>query len=479
MKKSLLALSAAAVVATPVALEAQQSRAISATERQQGAQAHGQMVEEFGGAYNAPQADYVRRIGQRIAVQSGLSNAQSDFTVTLLNSPVNNAFAIPGGYVYVTRQLMGLMNDEAELASVMGHEVAHVAARHSASRNRNQTFTGLGALLVGVLTGNQALAQLAQTGAQLYSLRYGRQQELQADDLGIQYLQRAGYDPRAAASMLASLASQTALDTRVAQRNVRSAPEWASTHPDPASRVLRATQMAARYPVAGGGVRNRDAFLNALNGTLYDDDPKQGIVDGQTFRHPDLRLTFTVPNGYAMSNGTDAVTISGSGGRAQFSGGRATASLEDYVGRVFQALAGNQGGAGPTPQVRRTRIAGFDSAVGSARANTQNGSVDVTVVAYQFAPDTVYHFLTITPAGSGAGQFASMFESVRRLTPQEAAAIRARKIQVVTATRTDTAETLSRRMAYGNFQQERFRTLNALRPQDRVVAGQRYKIVTY
>jgi len=122
-----------ALVAAPVA--AQQARSISASDKAQGAQANPELVKQYGGRYTGPQAAFVERVGKRVAVQSGLSNAQGDFTVTTLNSPVENAFAIPGGYIYVTRQLLALMNSEAELASVLGHEVGHVAARHSQSRN--------------------------------------------------------------------------------------------------------------------------------------------------------------------------------------------------------------------------------------------------------------------------------------------------------------------------------------------------------
>ncbi len=162
-----------------------------------------------------PQADYVISVGKNIAVQSGLGNARDDFKVALLNSSVNNAFAIPGGYVYVTRQLVGLMNNEAELAAVLGHEVGHVAARHSAKRQQtaqqNALLGVLGQVLSGVLFGNSALGQIGQeissTVPQLATLKYSRSQELEADQLGIQYLNSAGYDPRAMASLLQSLAA--------------------------------------------------------------------------------------------------------------------------------------------------------------------------------------------------------------------------------------------------------------------------------
>ncbi|MBQ0770604.1 MAG: M48 family metalloprotease, partial [Sphingomonadales bacterium] len=178
-----------------------EARSISAAEKRQGAEAHPQLLEEFGGAYTGPQVGYVVGVGQNIAVQSGLGNARSDFTVTLLNSPANNAFAIPGGYVYLTRQLMALMNDEAEMAGVLGHEVGHVAARHSEKRQkaatRNNILGILGQIGSQVLLGDSSLGRIGQeifgTGSQLLTLKYSRKQEYEADDLGIRYLASAGY----------------------------------------------------------------------------------------------------------------------------------------------------------------------------------------------------------------------------------------------------------------------------------------------
>ena len=489
MRKSLIGagvcLALAAVPAT-VAAQTAGSQSISAADKATGAKAHPELLAEFGGTYAGPQADYVRKVGQKISVQSGLSNAQSDFTVSLLNSPVNNAFAIPGGYVYVTRQLMGLMNDEAELASVLGHETGHVAARHSQKRQnaatRNSIFGALGQLGVGLLMGgNSQIGQLLSkgigTGFQALTLKFSRSQEFEADDLGVAYLVKAGYDPMASSTMLASLAAQSALDARSRGQEGRSTPTWASTHPDPASRVTRAAQKAAATGVKSG-VRNRDAFLDALNGTLYDDDPKQGVVDGQSFRHPDLRLMFTAPDGFAMTNGSQAVTISGSGGQAQFTGAAYNGDLRAYVGSAFQALTGGQGSVN-VGNVQTTRINGLDAAYASARANTQSGQVDVTVFAYQFSPTQAFHFVILAPAGAGIGPFASLTQSVRRLTDAEIAAIKPRKIQVVTVRAGDTVDSLSARMAYSTLRTERFLTLNALPAGTALRPGQRVKIVIY
>lgn len=458
----------------------QNARSISAGDKRQGAEAHPQLLQEFGGAYPGRQASYVSAVGKRIAVRSGLSNSQNDFTITLLNSPVNNAFAIPGGYVYVTRQLMGLMNDEAELASVLGHEVGHVAARHSNKRNTTSTIGQILSAGLGILTGSSQLGQIAGYGAQLYTLRFSRKQEYQADDLGIRYLAGASYDPYAASSMLASLNAQSALDARVTGQDNRSVPSWASTHPNGEDRVRRARTEAAKTGVAAGrGMRNRDAFLAALDGALYEDDPKQGIVDGRSFKHPELRIIFTVPQGYTMANGNDAVSISGSGGQAQFSGGRNSAGgLPGYIDAAFRSLAG-QGGSISYGDVRRTQVNGIDAAYATAQATSGQSRVDVTVFAYQPAAATAYHFVLITPAGQGIGPFGSLVQSFGRLSEAQAAAIKPRRIDVVTVKAGDTVNSLAGRMAYADYRLERFLTLNALPANAALRSGQKVKIVVW
>lgn len=456
---------------------------ISAKDKADGAKAHPDLLKEFGGTYQGPQANYTIGVGRKIASQSSLSSAQSDFTVTLLNSSVNNAFAIPGGYVYITRQLMALCNDEAEMAGVLGHEVGHVAAQHSQRRQAAASRTAIGGLLLQVLAGavlgNNGLGSLLQkgigSGAQLLTLKFSRNQEYEADDLGIRYLAKAGYDPKALSSMLASLAAQSALDARLAGR-AESMPEWASTHPDPASRVSRALKNA-QATGATSTSRNRDAFLNALNGVAYGDDPAQGVIEGSNFRHPDLKIGFTAPTGYGMSNGTDAVSITGSGGQAQFSGAPYSGNLDSYVQSVFTALAKDNSLAGA--QVRRTTVNGLSAAYATMRANTQSGQTDVTVFAYEIGPQSALHFILLAPAGQGIGPFTSLVQSFHTLSQQEVAGVKARKVQVVTVKSGDTVASLSARMAYTDFPQERFLTLNALSSSAKLTAGQRVKIVTY
>ncbi len=487
--KTLMALSVSlAAIGLAAPGDAQRApQAISQTAARQAAQQHPQLVAEFGGEEAGARGAYVTNIGRRIAAQSGVPGANGAFTITTLNSPVMNAFAVPGGYVYITRQLLGLMNDEAELASVLGHEVGHIAARHSEQRQsatmRNSILGALGQILVGAVAGNSGLGQILQQtigqGSQVLTLRFSQQQEFQADDLGIRYMAGAGYDPAASASLLASLGAATSLEARAAGKDERSTPAWAQTHPLSADRVRRATQTAQATGRRGTGLRNRDQFLAQVDGLVVDDDPRQGMTEGRNFLHPDLRLAFTVPQGYGMQNGTRAVSISGSNGQAQFSTGQFNGNLGTYIGQVFQSIAGQQSGQLQIPQPRTTTINGIPAAYTTATAQTQQGMVDVTVFAYQWDQNTAYHFVTLTRGGSGIGPFGSLVGSLRRLSTAEAAQIRPRVMDVVTVRAGDTVQSLASRMAYPNLQVERFLTLNGLQSNSRLVPGQKVKLVVY
>jgi predicted Zn-dependent protease len=472
-----LALAAAAspILAQSGAIQSGRAQPITAQERRQGAENDAGIKAQYGGPMSGRLANYVEQVGRRIAVQSGLSGAAGDFNVTLLDSSVDNAFALPGGYVYVTRDLVALMNDEAELAAVMGHEVAHVAARHSRSRQnratRNSILGVLGQLGVGAIFGNSGLAgaigRNVPTLTQLDTLGFSRSQETQADDLGIQYLSSAGYHPGALATMLTSLSQQTLLAGGGA-----SAPAWASTHPEPAARVRRAEAAGAR--AAGvARARNRDVFLDAIDGMMYDEDPRQGVIAGRRFLHTELGVGFEAPAGYTMQNGAAAVTVSGHGGQASFAAAPFSGNLDAYFEAVLSSL-----GAREASGAQRTTVNGLPAVYSVVRAASGNTPVDVTVFAYQLSPSRAVHFTTVAAAGSGAGPFAPMLASVRRVRADETSA-RTRYLRVVTARGGETAATFAARMAYPDRQLERFLVLNRLFTNARFAPGQRVKIVTY
>ena len=309
-------------------------------------------------------------------------------------------------------------------------------------------------------------------------LQFSREQEYEADVLGIRYMVAAGYDPAGAYTLLADLSRASALEARVQGRVNRQTPEWASTHPLNENRMQAALQAARATGRLGTGVRNRDRFLSEIEGTYVDDDPAQGIIDGPVFTHPDLRIQFRVPTGYLMSNGTYAVTISGSAGKAQFSGGGYSGSLDDYIVKVFADLT--RGGAQLViPRPTRTTINDMPAEYTTAHFNTDSGTVDLTVVAYRWDPQHVYHFVMLTPGGSGMGPFRSMVDSLRKISPKEAAAIRPRVIHVVTVGPGDTVQSLASRMAYRDLKIERFITLNGITVDTKLAPGQRVKLVVY
>ena len=484
MRTTLALLVASAALAAPLAADAQQPRYLNPRDVQEAARQHAEVVEEFGGAETGLRATYVEGVGRRIASFSGTANAGQVYHFTTLNSAVENAFAVPGGYVYLTRQLMSIMNDESELAFVVGHETGHIAANHAQARKsaaNSSAIWGVLGQILGTVVGGNAFGGLISQSAQQFSkarlLSFTRDQEYQADVLGIRYMTAAGYDPNGGATMLGQISRATALEARMQGDRNRSTPEWASTHPLSENRAAQASQLA-RQSGRAGGLRNRDVFLGQIQGMIVDDDPAQGVIDGRIFTHPDLHLSFAVPTGYLMQNSTRAVSIQGSGGQAQFAGGRYNGRIEDYINRVIQQLTGGrvQVALGP---MQRTTVNGIPAAYVVGRANTSSGGVDVSVFAYQWDVNTIYHFVALTRAGQGLAPFGTMVDSLRRISAAEAAAIRPRVINVVTVARGDTIQSLSNRMAYRDFQVDRFLALNGLAANSPLMPGQKVKLVVY
>lgn len=492
MRTSLALLTATAVVMAPASAQVAQPQQpqqrlsyLNPRDIQEAARQHPELVQEFGGAETGPRAAYVQNVGRRVAAYSGTANAGQVYNFTTLNSAVENAFAVPGGYVYITRQLMGIMNDEAELAFVVGHETGHIAANHHQRRKSAATTNSiLGVLgsVLGAVVGNNAFGSLISQSAQQFSkmrlLSFSRDQEYQADVLGIRYITAAGYDPNASTTMLAQLTRTAALEARLQGDRNRSTPEWASTHPLSENRMAQAGQLVRQTGRAGQGLRNRDVFLSQVEGAMVDDDPAQGVIDGRSFTHPDLGMQFIVPTGYLMQNGSRAVTIQGSAGQAQFSGGRYSGGIDNYIQQVIQQITGGRVQLAMGP-IQRTRVNGIPASYVVGRANTSSGAVDVSVFAYQWDANTMYHFVALTRGGQGLAPFVSMVDSLRRITPAEAAAIRPKVIDVVTVQRGDTMQSLASRMAYRDYQLDRFLALNGLAANSPLVPGQKVKLAVY
>ncbi|MGH6945618.1 MAG: M48 family metalloprotease, partial [Geminicoccaceae bacterium] len=338
-------------VVNPATGEAQYTTMGPEEERAIGAQQHPQVLQEFGGAYDEPELQaYVARIGDDLVASSDVPGR--DFTFTLLNSEVPNAFALPGGYVYVTRGLLALAENEAELAGVLGHEIGHVAARHAAQRQTEATRAGLLATLGtlgAAILGGQTAAELAQQvgglGAQAWVASYSREQEFEADDLGIRYMSRVGYDPRAMATFLSKLERQDELRRKLAgDEGADAGASWFATHPRTPERVERAAAEAAA--AEGGGRTEREAFLGQIDGLIYGEDPSQGFVRNRKFVHPGLGFAFEAPPGFRLRNLPSAVVGTDRAGRVmKFDAARVDPGLgmQEYLAKDWARALGGAG----------------------------------------------------------------------------------------------------------------------------------------
>jgi predicted Zn-dependent protease len=299
----------------------------AADEAKIGADEHPKVLEAFGGAYDNPRlAAYVQRVGEQLARRSELPDLK--FTFTVLNSDIYNAFALPGGYVYITRGLLALMGSEAELASVLGHEIGHVTARHTAERMAQTTAANIGATIfsigVAVLTGSSDAGNLAGqasgaiAGTVLAS--YSREQEFEADKLGVRYMSVVGYNPEEAADMLAKLGEGARLEMRIAGRSPDEADQFSimQTHPRTADRVREALAAArAQGLVVNANPReNVEEYYAAIDGMAVGGDAEAGFVKGRTFTHPKLRFRFEAPEKYRLADSQDAVRATGPRRRA-------------------------------------------------------------------------------------------------------------------------------------------------------------------
>ena len=440
----------------------------------QPAREHREMIAELGGTYLGPQADYVQRVGERMAEAAGL---RQGCIFTVVDSEVVNAFtAPPGCYVYVTRGLLGLVNSEAELAAVLGHELGHVAAKHAIRQQNTEAVGSLAAVLVGVATKSDLAGKVAGRVAKLGSLSYSRNQEYEADGLALTYLPAAGYAPDGLTRVLDDLQREGEFSAREAGRSERSVAPWMSTHPLTADRLRRATALAEKTPAQEGQAPEVGDFLAQLNGLPYGESGAQGYVQGNSYIHPQLGIRFDAPRGFQVANEPNVVRITGGPSvLAEFQGGRATSrQLEAYAVELLRSVVKN--GRHEMGQPQRTRINGLEAVILPARASSGGRPVDLTVVAYSLDADDVYSFVTMTPAGQ-AGLFDPMFDSFRRVSDRQVGAASGRRIAIVEARAGDTAKSMAQRMAPGGDRLGRFRMLNALDPGEPLRPGVPVKLV--
>ncbi len=446
-------------------------------EKQVGAREHPRLVEAFGGAVDDPMLiRYVDSVGQLLARTSELPDLR--FSFTILDTDTVNAFALPGGYVYLTRGLLALANSEAEMAGVLAHEIGHITARHSAQRYSRAVLADFGTQIIGVLTGRPELGQLAGTGAALHLQGYSREQEFEADMLGIRYLKRAGFEASAMASFLASLRDHSRLQARLAGLPESAVDEFdiMATHPRTLERVEQALRLAGETTPANP-IIGRDIYLDRINGMLFGDSPEQGYVRGRAFLHPVMRFRFEVPEGFRLANAPDQVTARHENGAMIVLDQAGQAGNREPLDYLLNVWARGRSLGEP----ERFTVNGLAAATGSLRLNTREGTRDLRLVAIRVDRDLMLRFLFITPPETTQPLARALREtlfSFHRVSPEEASRWQPLRIRVVRVAPGDTVQSLAARMAVEEEHEAWFRVLNGLGPGEGVAEGARVKLVT-
>ena len=289
----------AACATNPVTGKKELSLLSEAEELAMGQQADAEIRREMGVYPDQELQRYVSDVGMRLAQQSHRPNLPWTFTV--VDSPAINAFAIPGGFVYITRGILPYLGDESELAGVLGHEIGHVTARHVNQQYSRQAMGGVGLMVLSIFVPQTAPFQdVSSMGLGMLFLKYGRDDELESDRLGMEYASANGWDPSAVPRFLSTL-------SRVDKLSERGVPNWLSTHPEPESRVHKAEPVLAKYMSDSARARNQDAFLRAIEGVVVGDSLEQGIVRGNAFAHPMMRIALEFPDGWEVANSAEQV----------------------------------------------------------------------------------------------------------------------------------------------------------------------------
>ncbi|HEY2804452.1 MAG TPA: M48 family metalloprotease [Gemmatimonadales bacterium] len=383
-----------------------------------------QVIQQVGLYPDSGMQRYIQQFGERLAANSERPNLQWTFRV--VDDPAVNAFAVPGGHVYVTRGILANLNSEAELASVVGHEIGHVAARHTAHEMSRQQLAGMGLGIAAVAS--PAVAQFAgaaQQAMQVMFLKFSRDDESQADELGLRYLARAQYDPSQMPRIFSMLERQSQAE------GGSKLPQWLETHPDPGNRKTAIEQQIAALPPGTGGTTiNRDSYIQRLDGLTYGTNPRDGYFKGTQFFHPGLRFQVTFPQGWQTVNGMTAVQAVSAAQDAALeltvAQGQTSA---DAAARSFLSKQGITGGV-----ATRASLNGLP-AVGSAfTATTPSGTIEGTVLFVEHA-GAVYQIAGYGTAEHWAANQAAVEGSMRsfqQLTDPAALNVQPQKLEIFT-----------------------------------------------
>jgi predicted Zn-dependent protease len=428
-------------------------------------------IKSFFGVYEDPKLQqFISEKGQQMAAVSHRKDLKYEFKV--VDSPVVNAFAVPGGYVYFTRGIMAHFNNEAEFAGVLGHEIGHITARHSAKQYSNAQLAQIGLLAGSVISPAFAqYAELASQGVQLLFLKFGRDAESQSDKLGVEYSTKIGYDAEEMAGFFSTL-------DRLRDGG-QEVPTFLSTHPDPADRERKVAKEAENWQKKVNAAElkvNRDSYLRMIDGIVYGDDPKQGFAENNVFYHPELRFQFPIPSQWQMQNTPQAVQMAEPNGRAMMmmtlAQGNNLESAAQTILQQYQLKVVDSG---------KDNVNGMPAVAVVGDQVNQQGQTGARVLLYviQYGQN-MYAFLGASaPAdfNSYGPLFKNTMTGFRQLDDQEKINRKAQRVRIKTVPQNTT---LGQAFASFNVDQkkmEELAVLNGMMLNDRVEKGTLIKVV--
>ncbi len=419
-----------------------------------------QIIQEFGLYDNKELQNFINNYGKKMGRIS--HRPAIDYQFRILDSPVVNAFAVPGGYVYFTRGIMAHFNNEAEFAGVLGHEIGHVTARHSAQQQSQQILAQVGFLAAMIASEDfRQYSDLAQTGLGLMFLKFSRNHESQSDKLGVEYSTKIGYDAHQMANFFQTIG-------RIQEQSGASVPTFLSTHPDPGNRYTRVHELATKEQAKAGKTNldvNRDKYLRMIDGLMYGEDPQLGYVEADVFYHPQMKFQFPTPKGWQTINSNSQVQIAPKDGKA--------------------AIILTVGGNGTLEEAKRAAVAADSLKVIESKNITVHGNEAIAMTAdlsktvrllmYLIKYNgLIYKFtgLAETPNFNGyENSFTNCFKGFKSLNDQSKINVYADKLKIVTVAKDGTLADVLKANNQPTAKQEELAILNGMQLKDKVTKG--------
>ncbi|MFK7945945.1 MAG: M48 family metalloprotease [Saprospiraceae bacterium] len=442
-----------------------------AQEVQMGKEYDPQIAAMYGVYQDDKIQKFIEEKGQQMARISHRPNLSYDFKV--MDSPVVNAFAVPGGYVYFTRGILAHFNNEAEFAGVLGHEIGHVTARHSVKQMSKSQVLQAG-LIVGMVVSPefQQFAGVAQSGLQLLMLKNGRSDESQSDQLGVEYSTRIGYDANYMAGFFKTLG-------RLQTQAGVSIPDFMSSHPNPADRFTKVGQAATEWQAKTKGPYkvNRNEYLRMIDGLIYGEDPRQGYVENNVFYHPEMKFLYPVPQGWQLQNSPTQVQMASEDGKGMMIFTLAQGdNLTDAVNKAVEGFKLTE------KSRKNVKVNGYNAiALVADQDNAEDPTKSISLNSYfiEFG-NYMFVFHGIASKADFATYQSVMTKSMKgfkKLTDQKKINVKPERVMIKTVPANATVQQTFQKLGVSSDRMDELAILNSMELTDKIKKGSLIKIV--